>query len=80
MEVKLDHPSGQRVFYPARVVDRSLTYLRVRVIGTGSEISLTRWDGRVLETTLVSFSRDLSEKSTGGVMSSSHARRAVPAS
>ena len=57
VEVKLDHPSGDRVFYPARVVARSLTYLRVHVIGTGSEISLTRWDVRL-------FVRRASEVST----------------
>jgi hypothetical protein len=47
IEVKLDHPGGDRIFYPARVIDRSRTHLRVRVIGTGSEISLTRWDVRL---------------------------------
>lgn len=47
IEVKLDHPGGDRVFYPARIIARSRTYLRVRVIGTGSEISLTRWDVRL---------------------------------
>ena len=47
VEVKLNHPSGDRLFYQARVIDRSRTYLRVRVIGTGSEISLTRWDVRL---------------------------------
>ena len=47
IEVKLDHPGGDRLFYPARIIDRSRTHLRVRVIGTGSEISLTRWDVRL---------------------------------
>ena len=47
VEVKLRRPQGDMVFYPARVFDRSLTYLRVRVVGTGSEVSLTRWDVRL---------------------------------
>lgn len=47
VEVKLAHPSGDRIFYAARVIDQSRTHLRVRVIGTGSEISLTRWDVRL---------------------------------
>lgn len=44
LEVKLAKPQGERVFYPARVFDRSRTHLHVRVVGTGSEIALTRWD------------------------------------
>lgn len=47
VEVKLRRPQGDSIFYPARVTDRSLTYLRVRVVGSGSEISLTRWDVRL---------------------------------
>ena len=47
IEVKLRRPQGDSIFYPARVIDRSRTYLRVRVVGSGSEISLTRWDVRL---------------------------------
>jgi len=47
VEVKLRHPHDDRVFYPARVFDKSRTHLHVRVVGTGSEIALTRWDVRL---------------------------------
>jgi hypothetical protein len=47
VEVKLRRPQGDMIFYSARVIDRSRTYLRVCVVGTGSEVSLSRWDVRL---------------------------------
>lgn len=50
VNVRRPTPSGSMETYAARVVRPSRTHLHIRVVGTGSELTLTKWDTKLFVT------------------------------